>query len=590
MSQFIKFFFASCLGVIVGSLVLGLLSVLIIAGIASSMEEEQVPVKANTVLHLKFNKPIPEKTNNLPLDPFRLKDQKVLGVHEILDALERAKADDNVKGILLETDGLMSGLATADLIRDALAAFKKEGKFIYAYANNYSQGGYYLASAADKVYLNPVGQLDFRGFAAEIPFFKDMLDKVGVKMQIYYAGKFKSATEPFRRNNISEENRLQIREYLDVIYAEFLADISEGRSIPIPELRRIADGYLAFMPQKALELKMVDVLGYHDEMMNDVRKKLGMKEGEKIPTMSIEAYNQGNPAKSNFSARQKIAVVYAEGNIIDGKGEPGTIGGEKYVDILSQIRKDEKVKAIVLRVNSGGGSSMASDNILREIELAKKDGIKVVVSMGDYAASGGYYIACKADSIFAEPNTLTGSIGVFSMIPSAQVLLNNKIGISFDTVKTGDLAAGISPFRDLSDSEGKIMQAMVDQIYDTFLGHVAEGRGLSKDAVNEIAQGRVWTGAKAREIGLVDRVGDLDDAIASAATLAGVKDYRITEYPKIKDPFQQLLEDLTEDSSLASDRWIKRQLGDIYPHYQYIRELQQSKGLQARLPFIIPFR
>jgi protease-4 len=590
MGQFIKFFFASCLGVIVGTLVLGLLSVLIIAGIARSMEEQKQPVAANTVLHLKFDKPIPERTNNLPLDPFRIKDQKILGVHEILAALERAGKDDNVKGILLETDGLMSGLATADLIRDGLAAFKKEGKFVYAYANSYSQGGYYLASAANKVYLNPIGILDFRGFAAEIPFFKDMLDKVGVKMQIYYAGKFKSATEPFRRTNISEENRMQIREYLEVIYSEFLSDIAEGRNVPVSELRRIADGYLAFMPENALQLKMVDELGYQDKVMDDMRKKLGMKEREKIPTMSIEAYNTANPSKSNYKARQKIAVVYAEGSIIDGKGEPGNIGDKKYVEILSQIRKDEKVKAIVLRVNSGGGSAMASENILREIELAKQAGIKVVVSMGDYAASGGYYIACKADSIFAEPNTLTGSIGVFSMIPSAQMLLNKKIGISFDTVKTGNLAAGISPVRDMSETEGKIMQVMVDHLYDTFLGHVAQGRGLSKDAVNEIAQGRVWTGAKALELGLVDRIGDLSDAITSAALLAEVKDYRITEYPKIKEPIQQLIEDLTEGSSLQSERWIKRQLGDVYPHYRYLRELQDSKGLQARLPFVIPFR
>ncbi len=590
MGQFFKFAFASCLGVILASFLMFLISFAVLAGLAGSMEEKGKKVAPNSVLHLKFDKPIPEKTNNLPVDPFNLKDNKVLGLHEILDALERAKTDDNIKGILIETEGLQGGLATADIIRDALADFKSEGKFVYSYANAYTQGSYYLASAADKIYINPVGLIDFRGFSAQVPFFKNMLDKAGIKMQVYYAGKFKSATEPFRRTAMSEENKLQVREYLEDAFGEFLADISEGRNIPPAELRRIADGYLAFMPQKALELKMVDELTYRDKVLDDIRAKLGLKEKEKFPVVTIEAYNLGNPAKSNFKAKDKIAVVYAEGNIVDGKGEPGNIGDEKYVDILSRLRKDKQVKAIVLRVNSGGGSAMASENILREVELAKAEGIKVVVSMGDYAASGGYYIACKADSIFAEPNTLTGSIGVFSMIPSAGKLLNEKIGISFDTVKTGAYAHGISPLYDMSEGEGKILQGFVDNLYETFLGHVAQGRNMTRDAVNEIAQGRVWTGKKALNIGLVDRIGNLDDAIASAAALAEVSDYRIAEYPRIKEPLQQFLEDLAGKSDVRANRILQSQLGDMYPYYRFTMDLQKSKGMQARLPFFIPFR
>ncbi len=590
MGQFFKFVFASCLGVILATVLLGSIFVAVIAGIAGSQEQKERKIAPNTVLHLKFDKAIPEKTNNLPIDPFNFNDQKVLGVHEMLAALERARNDENIKGILIETDGLQGGIATADLIRDAVAEFRSEGKFVYTYANAYSQGSYYLASAADKVYLNPVGLVDFRGFAAQVPFFKDMLDKAGINMQIYYAGKFKSATEPFRRNNMSEENKLQVREYLGDVFSEFLADIAEGRDISPAELRRIADGYLAFMPQKALELKMVDELAHRDKALNDIREKLGLDEKDKLSTISIEDYNDRNPAKSNFKVKDKIAVVYAEGNIVDGKGEPGNIGDVKYTDILSKLRKDNSVKAIVLRVNSGGGSAMASENILREIELAKEEGKKVVVSMGDYAASGGYYIACKADSIFAEPNTLTGSIGVFSMIPSAKKLLNDKIGISFDTVKTGKFAHGISPFYDMSEDEGKIMQGFVDNLYETFLGHVAEGRGLSRDAVNEIAQGRVWTGVKAEQIGLVDRVADLDEAIESAANLAELKEYRITEYPRIKEPLQQLLEDITGQSEARTNRMLRSQLGEMYPYYRYVRELQASRGMQARLPFFIPFR
>lgn len=590
MGQFFKFVFASCLGVILATIVTGLISFGILGAIAGSMENKGQKIEPNTVLHLKFDQPIPEKTNNLPIDPFSFQDEKILGTHEILAALERAQKDDRIKGIFLETDGLQGGLATADLIRDALAEFQKEGKFVYAHANAYSQGSYYLASAADKVYLSPVGLLDFRGFAAQVPFFKDMLDKAGINMQVYYAGKFKSATEPFRRNNMSEENKLQVREYLNDAFDEFLTDISEGRNIPTAELRRIADGYLAFMPEQALQLKMVDELAHREAALEGIRKKLGIGEKAKIKTISIEDYNLSNPAKSNFKADNKIAVVYAEGNIVDGKGDPGSIGGSKYVDIISKIRKDDKVKAIVLRVNSGGGSAMASEDILRELELAQEQGIKVVVSMGDYAASGGYYIACKADSIFAEPNTLTGSIGVFSMIPSAEKLLNDKIGITFDTVKTGAFAHGISPFYDMSEQEGKIMQAFVDNLYATFIGHVSKGRDLSPEAVHEIAQGRVWTGKKALSIGLVDRIANLDEAITSAASLAELKDYRITEYPRIKEPIQQLIDELSGNTETRAQQALRTQLGSMYPHYRFVKELQDSKGVQARLPFIIPFR
>ncbi len=591
MGQFFKFVFASCLGVILASVALGALSFVMLTAIASSAGKKAVSVQPNTVLHLKFDKPIPEKTNNLPMDPFNFKEQKILGLHDILAALERAQADDNIKGVLLETDGLQGGLATANALRDALARFKSKGKFVYAYANAYTQGAYYLASAADKIYLSPVGLLDFHGFAVQVPFFKDLLDKAGIKAQVYYAGKFKSATEPFRRNSMSEENKLQVREYLEDTFGEFLSDIAEARGISSAELRRIADNMAATLPEDALRLNMVDELTHRDKVLDDIRQKTGLNKKDKIPTLTIEEYAEAKPAKTNLKAKHKIAVVYAEGNIVDGKGENGSIGDVKYVDILSKIRKDKQVRAIVLRINSGGGSAMASENILREIELAKAEGIKVVVSMGDYAASGGYYIACKADSIFAEPNTLTGSIGVFSLIPSAQQLLNKQIGIQFDTVKTGQFAHGISPVYDLTEAEGKIMQSFVDKMYETFLGHVAAGRGMSRDAVNEIAQGRVWTGQKAVRIGLVDRIGDLDDAIAAAAKLAEVSEYRISEYPRVKDPIKQLLEELSGQSTeTRAQRLLKTQLGNLYPHYRFLYELQQSKGVQARLPFMLEFR
>jgi protease IV len=590
MGQFFKFVFASCLGVFLALLLAGIIGTSLLAGLASSFNEPVETIKPNSILHLKFNKPIPERTNNLPLDPFSLKDTRILGLSEIIEALEQAKTDDNIKGILIETDGIMGGMATADAIRTAIEEVQQSGKFVYAYANAYSQGAYYVASAADKIYLNPLGLVDFRGFAAQIPFLKDMLDKLGIKMQIFYAGKFKSATEPFRRTEMSEENKLQVREYLDDTFQEFLSDISRSRDIPVPQLKRIADGYLAFMPQNALDLKVVDELAHRDKVIEDIRAKLGLKSSEKFPLVSLETYRRANPGASNLKAKDKIAVVYAEGNIVDGKGEPGSIGGEKYADIISKIRKDDKVRAIVLRVNSGGGSAMASENILRELELAQQQGIKLVVSMGDLAASGGYYIACKADSIFAEPNTLTGSIGVFSMIPDASGLLNDKIGIRFDTVKTGPFAHGISPFLAMSEDEGRIMQGFVNHMYDTFLGHVASGRNMSKEAVNEIAQGRVWTGNKAIQIGLADRLGGLEEALESAAILADLTDYRITEYPRIKEPIEQLLDEIMGMGNAQFNRSLQQQLGDMYPYVKFIREMQTGNGVQARLPFIIPFK
>jgi protease IV len=590
MGQFFKFVFASCLGVFLALLLAGIIGTSVLAGLASSFDEPVETIKPNSILHLKFNKPIPERTNNLPLDPFSLKDTRILGLSEIIEALEQAKTDDNIKGILIETDGIMGGMATADAIRTAIEEVQQSGKFVYAYANAYSQGAYYVASAADKVYLNPLGLVDFRGFAAQIPFLKDMLDKLGIKMQIFYAGKFKSATEPFRRTEMSEENKLQVREYLDDTFQEFLSDISRSRDIPVPQLKRIADGYLAFMPQNALDLKVVDELAHRDKVIEDIRAKLGLKSSEKYPLVSLETYRRANPGASNLKAKDKIAVVYAEGNIVDGKGEPGSIGGEKYADIISKIRKDDKVRAIVLRVNSGGGSAMASENILRELELAQQQGIKLVVSMGDLAASGGYYIACKADSIFAEPNTLTGSIGVFSMIPDASGLLNDKIGIRFDTVKTGPFAHGISPFLAMSEDEGRIMQGFVNHMYDTFLGHVASGRNMSKEAVNEIAQGRVWTGNKAIQIGLADRLGGLEEALESAASLADLTDYRVTEYPRIKEPIEQLLDEFMGMGDAQFNRSMQQQLGDMYPYVKFMREMQTGNGVQARLPFIIPFK
>ncbi len=585
MGQFFKFLFASCLGVILAMAVVFGISMLLIGQMASQAEKPK-DVKPNTILKITLEKPIPEKTNNVQLSPYTIKDDKVLGLHEIVDAIENAKEDERIKGIYLETTSVSTGLTTASTIRDALLDFKESGKFIVANSDFYSQGGYYMASVADKLYVNPVGGIDFRGFSAQVPFFKKMLDNIGVRMQVYYAGQFKSATEPYRRTEMSEQSRLQLREYLDEAYNLFTEDIADSREMSVSAIKKLADDYVGIDPELSLEKGLVDALGYDDEVKTDLRERLGLEEKDKLYMISLSDYNAGKKSKQNYKVKDKIAIVFAEGTIVMGNGENGNVGDDKYTKILNKIRKDDKIKGVVLRVNSPGGSALSSENILREIQRIQEEGKPVIVSMGDYAASGGYYIACYADSILAEPNTLTGSIGVFSMIPSAQELFNEHLGISVDTVKTGRFSTGITPFFDISEEEGAILQNRTDQFYETFLGHVAKGRDMTRDEVHAIAQGRVWTGQKAKTNGLVDALGGLDDAVEIAASMAGIEKYRTTEYPRIKDPLMELIEEITGQNDTHS-RILKKELKGFFPYYQHVKEVMETQGVQARLPVVI---
>lgn len=591
MGQFFKFLTASCLGVLLAMFILIGIGSAVAVKLASQAEQPKT-INPNSVLKLSFNEAIPDKTNNLQMDPFELNNEKILGLTEIVKTLEKAKEDDRIKGIFIETDGISTGLASATILQDALEDFKASGKFIQAYSKFYSQGAYYLASTADKIYLNPLGMVDFRGLGAQLPFFKGALDKAGIKMQVYYAGKFKSATEPYRLKRMSPENRLQIRAYLDDLYTVFLEGISENRNIPIAELRNIADQYLGSEPQKALDAKLIDAIGYRDEVIADMKSQIGLDEDEKLKFISLSDYNKSNPPKADFAKKNKIAVIYAEGTIIDGKGLPGSVGDNSYTKIIQRIKNDKKVKAVVLRVNSGGGSAMSSENIWRELGLLKETGRPIVVSMGDYAASGGYYIACNSDQIIAQPNTITGSIGVFSMIPSMSGLLTDKAGINFDTVRTGRYSIPINTVVDISPEEGKIIQKRTDDLYETFLKRVADARNMSRDEVHEIAQGRVWTGQKAKEIGLVDKIGTLENAIDIAAELAEIEEYRTVEFPKTKDPIMQLIESFLgeETTRTKADLLIKTEMGELYPYYKQIREIKNYKGVQARMQEFIPFQ
>lgn len=588
--NFFKSLLASCLGVILAIIVLFFVGSMIISGLVKSANKNEVSVKSNSVLNLNFKSSIPEKTDNVENESFTLNDDKTYGIRDIVKTLEIASTDDNIKGIFLDLTDVHMGKATASSIRQGLLDFKSKGKFITAYAEGYTQNAYYIASAANQIYVHPLGDVDFRGFATQIPFFKDMLDKLGVKMQVYYVGQFKGATEPYRLEKMSDQNRLQTREYLESLYQIYLSDIAKSRNTTVETLRNLANEYKIRKAEDALSYKLVDKIGYRDEVLSDLKSKLSLKDSEKINSINLSDYASDRLKEPDLSIKDKIALVYAEGEIVDGKGENGNIGGKKYADMLRDIRMDDKVKAIVLRVNSPGGSGLASENIWRELKLAKEGGKPVVVSMGDYAASGGYYISCGADSIFAQPNTITGSIGVFGIIPSVQKTLKDKAGISFDTVKTGKYAASFSPFFEINADEGKIIQESVDMFYDRFLKRVSDGRKMEREKVHEIAQGRVWTGSKAATIGLVDRIGTLDDAIVCAAKLSGVTKYRTSEYPKTKDKYQKIIDKLNgddEDKDIMAKTLLKSQLGEYFPFIEEIRTIKNMKGPQARLPFVI---
>lgn len=590
MSQFFKFLFASCLGTALALILLAFIGFSMLAGLAGKATEgKKVAVKANSVLDLDFKTLIPEKTNNVPMDPFNLDQQSVLGLTDMVAAIRRAKDDPDIKGIYINATYIMAGKATSATLRAALKDFKSSGKFIVSYANYYTQGAYYLASVSDSILLNPVGAVDFRGYSSMIAFYKGLLDKLDVQMKIFYAGKFKSATEPFRLDKMSDENRLQVREYLAALYGIFISDVAASRKIPEDELRRIADRFDGRSAETALQARLIDRIAYEDEAFSLIKKKIGLEDKDKLNRISIEDYFENRAKKFDFSTKDKIAVVYAEGTIRDGdRGEPGDIYDGQYVSILRGIRKDDAVKAVVLRINSPGGSVLASENILREVQLCRKAGKPVVVSMGDLAASGGYYIACQADSIFAEPGTITGSIGVFGMIPILQKTMKDNLGITYDTVRTGKYSAFGTPFYDFSPDESAIIQTRIESIYEDFLKKVAEGRHKTRDQVHEIAQGRVWPGAKARQIGLVDDIGGLDRAIAAAARLSGVEKYRTSEFPRTKTGFEQLIDQLThrkdkDDNVTAA--FIRSELGDLYPAYKTLRDIRRNQGIQARLPY-----
>lgn len=589
MKQFFKFMFASMLAMLVTFFITMIIFVAIIGTIissATSTSEKVVDVKDNSVLHLKFDYQIKDRTSNNPFENFdfsTFETQDNLGLDKILSNIEKAKTDSRIKGIYLDLTSMNTGMASLEEIRNALKDFKKSGKWIISYSEVYMQSTYYLASLSDKIYLNPAGLVEMRGLATELMFFKNALEKLDVEMQIIRHGKFKSAVEPYILEKMSDSNREQMNLILSSAWGSILNDISESRKISIEELNIIADDIKIQTAADAVKYGFVDKALYKDEVLEELKTRTGASSYDDINYISLRKYDNSKAIPNN--SKNEIAIIYASGEINSGKSRDDVMGSETISEAIREARLDNNVKAIVLRVNSPGGSALASDVMWREVVLAKK--VKpVVVSMGDVAASGGYYIACAANKIVADEKTITGSIGVFGVVPNAQGFFNNKLGITFDVAKTNKHADIMTIFKPLSAEEKDIIQIGVEKIYDDFIGKVAEGRGMTKEQVDSIGQGRVWLALDAKKIGLVDEIGGIDKAISIAKDLAKLTDYKTVDFPKMKDPFEQLMLEITGETE---SKILKIYLGENYKYYQKIQTMTTQSGYMARMPYEIDF-
>ncbi len=578
MKSFFKIFFATLLAIIIFNLVL----LFIIIGISSTGEE--IAIKDNSYLHLDLNRPVVEITQDNPFAELGQAfggEMAPISLKDILQSLENAASDDKIKGVYLDASFVAAGFAQLEEIRVALSKFKESGKPVIAYAEMYSEGGYYVASVADEVILNPAGMLEFNGLSSEVTFFKGTFEKLNIEPQIFRVGNFKSAVEPFLRKDMSEPSKQQIGELLNSVYGHLLKNVAESRNIPLDELTKISNEFLVREPKDAMEYGLVTRLAYYDEVLSMMREKAGLSEDAEIPTVGITKYKKSFVAESYQSDR--IAIIVAEGNIVSGNGDVESIGSDKFAKEIRKARLDDNIKAIVIRINSPGGSALASDVMWREVKLAKE--VKpVIASMSSVAASGGYYMAMACDTIVAQPTTITGSIGIFSIIPDLSKFLESKIGITFDRVSTGEYSDLYTVTRSLNESEKQIIQNMVEQGYEDFTSKAAEGRNMSIEALLEVASGRVWSGLEAKEKGLVDVLGSFDDAVAIAAQSAGLEEGKYMEvyYPQVKPFFQQLMEDLGSSAKVISDRFM---YGEASPYVKDLKYIMENKGLQTRMPF-----
>ena len=585
--NFLRNFLASILGCLFAFGIMFVMFLIFVSLVSSG--EDTVTVKDNSILELQLQRQISDYTGNNELDPFAGIFNESQGLDEIIQAIEVAKNDDRIKGISIKNNFIMAGLAQTQAIRRSLEDFKAEGKFIYAYADFFMQRDYYLASVADSVFINPVGVLDFKGLSTEVLYYKELQEKSGIKMEVIRHGKYKSAVEPYLENNMSEANRSQLTSLLQSLWNSMIVDISKTRSISESDLNVIADTLGGRTPAYAKRSGLIDDVVFYDEYEGKLANALMLKKDEDINYSKLDDYVKYSNKKKLKSGDAKIAIVFAQGEILYGEGGPNIIGQGIINEALIKAREDDNVKAIVLRVNSPGGSALTSDIIWREVELAKK--VKpVIVSMGNVAASGGYYIAAGANKIFAEPTTITGSIGVFGTVPNMTELAD-KVGINAEQVGTNKNAVEYSLFEPMQESFKNQVQESIEETYRTFLKRVSEGRNMTMAQVDSVAQGRVWSGTEALQVGLVDELGNLDDAIDAAAEMAELSSYGIKKFPKYKSGFERFMEDLEGASMQVKQNLLKDEIGD--DAYKVLKELQsfkEQKGIQARMPFALDIK
>lgn len=580
---FIKSFFASCLGSIVA-----IILVLVLGGFFLSYlmnAENAVIVENNSVLYLELNAPITEQAIEDPLSELIPGEEQPIGLIQLKEALASAKNDDKIKGIYLHVDQLLAGITSVTEVRQSLQDFKESGKWIVAYADSYSEGAYYLASVADRVFLNPEGQVELNGLAFEVMFFKKMFDKLEIRPEVFRVGDFKSAVEPFIRENLSDENKLQLNSMVNSMYDEMLSGISASRKIPKSKLMELSQKMTVRNAKDAVTYGLVDSLYYDDQLRADLKNRLSLSGDDDIEFVRYAAYRKSiTPAASSAN---EIAVIIADGEIRKGKADQGVVGSATIAKAIRKARTNDRVKAIVIRVNSPGGEFQAADEMWREVMLATE--VKpVIASMSDYAASGGYYLAMACDTIVAQPTTITGSIGIFSVLFDLSNFLGNKIGITTEEVKTGEVGGLVTFTRPLTDLEKSIWQKQTDEIYETFTRKASEGRGMSQDDIKKIASGRVWTGTQAKDNGLVDVLGGYNDAIRIAAAKAGVSaDYKLRYYPQPRSFLERLTGGWEEE---VRTRALQSEMGEVYPFYRKWEQIRHYQGVQARFPFELEIR
>jgi protease-4 len=586
MKTFLKMLLAVVAGLIISGILFFVIMLSVFSGIAAA-GTKAVDIPEKSVLVIKTGAMIPDRTGTNPLamfDPFTMSLTGTPGLNDLLKNLRKAAEDDDVSGILIENGTMPSGWATADELRTALEEFKKSGKFVYSYSDYIMmQESYFISTAADRIWLSPTSSFDFKGLASEVTFYKEALEKLGVEVQVIRHGRFKGAVEPYMLDRLSEENRLQITQYTGSIWQHAVKVIAESRGVPADRVMQLADSLAGYDIARMAAAGMIDGTIYRDQLEDSIRAAAGISEGKKINYVPMTKYSKVTVKQDSKPGRPKIAVLFAEGSIVMGEGDDTNIGGSRYAAEMRKLRLDTTVKALVFRVNSRGGNAIASDLIWREVELTGR--VKpVVVSMGNYAASGGYYIAAAADKIMASPVTLTGSIGVFGLIPNAQTLLDKKLGITSEVVSTNAHSDAPSLTRPLSAFEKAALQANVERTYNTFTSVVAEGRGMRQTAVDSIGEGHVWSGTDAAGIGLVDSFGGLTDAVREAATLAELDNYRIIEKPEASDLYTKLLKEMT---GTLRAKVIRGELGAASKYWYDLKDIMSASGVQAVLPYYI---